>query len=456
LLSKERKTRVISALGQRLRDHYVDPVVGKKMQAALARKNAVAGYADIKKETDMASALTVDLRQFSGDRHLTVFINAKPSPSGSKQDEPPARQELRMIEQLKADNFGIGVVQKLPGDIGYIELKRFVPLRFALEAFSDAMNGLADSRALIIDLRRNGGGDPSSVAFISSYLFESRTHLNDLHWRSGNRIDSFWTFESVPGKKLNPNTLVFVLTSRRTFSAAEEFSYNLQQLKRATIVGEVTAGGANPGEDMELDGDFSAFIPTGRARNPISKTNWEGKGVKPEIAVPAPDALLEAQRLALAKLMSLQPDPSLQTILQLRLGELKDQKARSSNWFAKEPMYLRGTMNNWGTTVTLIQTGATQFQTDLSVDKGVYELKIASADFSTIDLGGADVGLAPAQGATTVLVEGGDNVRFRAITTSTYRFVLDVADPYRPTLSFSRVPIESGSVAKGREAVAIP
>lgn len=454
LLSEEQKTRLISVLGQRLQDHYVDPLMGKTMQAALARKNSDDGYASITTDTDLASVLTADLRRASADRHLRVFASHQPAPPEAGKGEPSAQQQSLMIEQLKADNFGVGVVQKLPGDIGYIELRRFVPLRFAREVFSDAMNKLTDSKALIIDLRRNGGGDPASVSYISSYLFEKRTHLNDLEWRRGNKVDSFWTFESVPGKRLSPEAPVFVLTSRGTFSAAEEFSYNLQQLKRATIVGEVTGGGANPGEEMSLGGGFYAFIPTGRARNPISKTNWEGKGVKPEVAVPAPEAFLEAQRLALATLLSLQPNHALNAALRSRLGELTHQKARSTNWFAQQPIYLRGSMNNWDATARMNQAGATRFQTELALDKGMYEFKIASADFSTVDLGGADVGMAPGQGVATVLVEGGENVRLHAVSAGTYRFVLDVADPYRPALTFSRNPIESNPLVTGRDEVA--
>ena len=163
-----------------------------------------------------------------------------------------------------------------------------------------AMNFLSNVDAIIFDLRENGGGDPKMIALISTYLFGKRTHLNDLWERKGDATDQYWTLPYVPGKRLEDKP-VCVLTSKQTFSGAEEFSYNLKNLKRATLVGETTGGGAHPVSGHRIDDHFMIGVPFARAINPISKTNWEGKGVEPDVKVTASDALTTAEKLALEK-----------------------------------------------------------------------------------------------------------------------------------------------------------
>ena len=166
-----------------------------------------------------------------------------------------------------------------------------------------AMNFLAHADAIIIDLRENGGGDPKMIALVSTYLFSKPTHLNDLWERKSNTTQQYWTLPYVPGDRLDGKP-AYVLTSKRTFSGAEEFSYNLKNLKRATIVGETTGGGAHPVRGQRIDDHFIIGVPFARAINPISKTNWEGTGVEPDVKVPAAEALATAQKLAIEKLSS--------------------------------------------------------------------------------------------------------------------------------------------------------
>jgi C-terminal processing protease CtpA/Prc len=161
------------------------------------------------------------------------------------------------------------------------------------------MTLLAHTDALIVDLRQNGGGDPEMIALITSYLFDQMTNLNNMYWRDGDRTQQFWTLPYVPGPRYGGNKPVYVLTSNDTFSGAEEFAYNLKNLKRATIIGEVTGGGAHPVGGFAIGPHVGARIPVGRAINPISGTNWEGTGVTPDIPVPQADALRTAQILAL-------------------------------------------------------------------------------------------------------------------------------------------------------------
>lgn len=131
------------------------------------------------------------------------------------------------------------------------------------------------------------------VQYLCSYFFNEPAHLNSLYWRAGDRTDEFWTHDDIIGKKM-PDVPLFILTARRTFSGAEEFAYNMQTRERATLIGEVTGGGANPGGTRLINKDFMLFIPTGRAINPVTGTNWEGVGVKPEIEIDADSALFVA------------------------------------------------------------------------------------------------------------------------------------------------------------------
>jgi C-terminal processing protease CtpA/Prc len=163
------------------------------------------------------------------------------------------------------------------------------------------MNFLGNVDALIVDLRDNHGGRPEMVAFLSTYLFAKPTHLNDLWTRKGDMTQQYWTLPYVPGKRLVEQP-VFVLTSSGTFSGGEEFTYDLKNLKRATIVGETTGGGAHPVSGHSVEGHFAVLVPFARAINPISKTDWEGVGVEPDVKVAASDALSTAQKLAVEKL----------------------------------------------------------------------------------------------------------------------------------------------------------
>jgi C-terminal processing protease CtpA/Prc len=171
------------------------------------------------------------------------------------------------------------------------------------DTVAGAMNFLANTDALVIDLRENGGGQPDMVQLFCSYLFDAQpVHLNDLYFRPMDQTRQFWTLPWLPGKRYLDKD-VYVLTSHFTFSGAEECTYNLQTQKRARIVGETTGGGANPGGPVELTKNLTAFVPTGRAINPITGSNWEGTGVEPDVQVPAKMALETAQSLALRKLI---------------------------------------------------------------------------------------------------------------------------------------------------------
>ncbi|HEV2704640.1 MAG TPA: S41 family peptidase [Pyrinomonadaceae bacterium] len=208
--------------------------------------------------------------------------------------------------------------------MGYVDLRGFMEANEeSAQTVAAAMNFLNNTEAIIFDLRKNGGGQPQMVALISSYLFgEQPVHLNSLYWRKDNRTEEFWTLKEVAGKRYG-NKDVYILTSNRTFSAAEEFTYNLKNLKRATVIGETTGGGAHPGGGVKLSRNFAMFVPTGRAINPITKTNWEGTGVKPDVEVPADQALKTAHVAALRKIVDKTTDAQLKAALQDQIENLQ-------------------------------------------------------------------------------------------------------------------------------------
>jgi C-terminal processing protease CtpA/Prc len=288
---------VMNALIARLHAHYVFPVVAEHIGAELRQQLATGMYASATTAQAFCTALTEILQTVGHDKHLNVRYSSEAHPP--TKDEPGGTDTLAeevawretYREEARLHNYGIARVERLPGNIGYFDLRGFEDPAVGGEAAVAAMTLLAHTSALVIDLRQNGGGWPEMVALLTTYLFDQEiVHLNSLYARQGDKTQQFWTLPYVPGSRFGGKKPVYVLTSNRTFSGAEEFTYNLKQLKRATIIGETTGGGANPGDWFALTPHFAVFIPTGRAINPISQDNWEGSGVVPDIAVPQEDA----------------------------------------------------------------------------------------------------------------------------------------------------------------------
>jgi C-terminal processing protease CtpA/Prc len=289
------RARVIEESLRHVRQAYVFPEVGVAMEQAIRERVARQEYQTIDSAPALAAKLTADLQAISRDKHLRVVHAA--SGAARRRDGQSAAGPRESDR-----NFGFVAVERLAGNVGYIDLRSFSPAMMAAKKAAEAMNSLATTDALLIDLRRNGGGDPAMVALLISYLVDGEPiHLNDFVGRDGNVQQQFWTSRDVEGKRYGGKD-VYVLTSSFTFSAAEEFAYNLTTLKRATLVGETTGGGANPVTFFEIDERFRISVPTARARNPITMTNWEGTGVAPDIAVPAKLALQTAHLAALTKL----------------------------------------------------------------------------------------------------------------------------------------------------------
>lgn len=304
-LTNQEKEITVDSISNKLMGFYIFPEVAKEM-SDLIRKNLKKGkYNSINNPNDFAYQLTEDLLSISHDKHIHVDYN----PEGIKaQNEVFTTEDSlnylnRYINDIKRANFGFKELKILDGNIGYLDLRSFSNVEYAGPTAVSAMNFLSNSDAIIIDLRMNGGGSPAMIQLITSYLFDSNpVHLNNFYWRPYNQTTQTWTLPYVQGTR-SPNTPVYVLTSNRTFSAAEEFSYNLKNLKRATLIGETTGGGAHPGGPVNATDKFSINIPSGRAINPITNTNWEGIGVTPHLEVPSNQALEVAQIKALETLI---------------------------------------------------------------------------------------------------------------------------------------------------------
>ncbi|HMC28125.1 MAG TPA: S41 family peptidase, partial [Verrucomicrobiae bacterium] len=251
---------------------------------------------------DFANRLTEDFQSVSHDKHLHVMFSPAAMPD-LPEGRPDAKREAEERKEMERMNCGFSKVEILEGNVGYLKFDFFAEPEMCGPTAIAAMNFLAHVDAIIFDLRENGGGDPKMIALISTYLFAERMHLNDLWTRKDNSTDQYWTLPYVPGARLVGKP-AFVLTSKETFSGGEEFTNNLKTLKRATIIGETTGGGAHPVNGHRIDDHFGIGVPFARAINPITHTNWEGSGVEPDIKVPAADALTKAKALAAEKLGS--------------------------------------------------------------------------------------------------------------------------------------------------------
>ena len=295
------RTQVIESLLKDFNEAYVFPEVAKKIEADVRGRMKNKEYDTLVSAREFAQKLTDDLQSVSRDKHIRVRFSKNVIPVRKDREEPTAAERAEGENYMRRINFGFEKIERLQGNIGYVDLRGFMDPKTGAETVQAAMNFLANTDALIFDLRQNGGGDPEMVALISSYLFGDKpVHLNSLYWRKGDRTEDFFTKPNLANKKFGDKD-IYVLTSNRTFSGAEEFSYNLKNLKRATIIGETTGGGANPGGMFRLAEHFGVFIPTGRAVSPITKTNWEGTGVEPDIKAPKEQALKIAYLLALNK-----------------------------------------------------------------------------------------------------------------------------------------------------------
>jgi hypothetical protein len=301
-MTAEARRAVVQDIIALARDKYVYPDTGEETARHLQTRLDQGAYDRFTDAPELALSLTFDLRDVSADGHWSVLYD----PQGAAEHVDPEEEQdgarwARWLASARRRNFGFARVERLRGNVGYIDLREFAPSEVAGETAVHAMAFVGHCDALIFDLRLNHGGHPSMVQLLTSYLVEAAPqHINTFYYRPSGEYQQFWTFPHVPGQR-RPEVPVYVLTSQATGSAAEEFAYNLRHMGRATLVGETTIGAAHPVSKEVVQGQFQVRLPYGRPINPITGSNWEGAGVEPHLAVPQAGALKTAHLHALER-----------------------------------------------------------------------------------------------------------------------------------------------------------
>ena len=304
---------IVTKAMELLRANYVFPDQAERAATAIGAR-LEAGEYDHLDEITLTERLTRDLQEITGDRHLGVRLGGGPGPPRERVPEPeePRDHEARrlaMRQRGRLDNFGIRQVERLDGNVGYLDVRRVPVPANAGPAISAAMELVAGTYALIIDLRQNHGGAPEGVVFWCSYLLDERpTHLNDIFHADTGETRQFWALPYVPGTRYTDKP-VYVLTSHRTFSGGEDLCYTLQALGRAEVIGETTGGGAHPTRPFPISPAVHIGIPFARSVNPVTGTNWQGTGVVPDVPTDAEQAYDVAYAKALRHVLDLADVP---------------------------------------------------------------------------------------------------------------------------------------------------
>jgi len=323
------RTQVIDEVLTKVHAFYVSSKTAELIDEDIRAREIAGGYNNLSAE-QFVRALTRDLQAISGDRHFRVEFSRQPINSNVPSSPPavpltpwPASEayEARLRSLWREQNCTFVNVAVLPVNIGYVKFNGFPPPSLCGDTAAAAMRFVADSRALVIDLLDNGGGDPAMMTFIASYLFSEPVHLNDLYEPRTKQTVQSWTLPFVSGPKFIGKS-VFVVTSPRTFSAAEGFAYALQARKRAIVVGETTGGGAHAALPLRINSHFSVAVPFARTINPVTGSSWEGRGVQPDVRSAEPVAVHTAYRAALRELAQSLPPSDQRTTVEREIERL--------------------------------------------------------------------------------------------------------------------------------------
>jgi retinol-binding protein 3 len=310
-MDAETKTSAINKIADLLDKNYVFTEVGKQMGELVKSKLKTGEYDKIEDPMQFCMLVTQDLQSVSKDKHVNLRINPQMAEQLMKQPSEPTDTTIPIfqLDDMKRNNYGFRKIEILPGNIGYINLTGFNTMRNTKPTLTAAMKFIENCDAVIFDLRQNGGGDGETVNLLCSYFLPPNVNINNAHFRNPDTTFESWTLKDIEGKRML-DVPVYLLTSSYTFSAAEEFCFDLRYQNRAVIIGETTGGGANPNNFFAVNDKIVLSSAIGQSINPVSKTNWEVTGVAPDIASDKSEALNLAKIEALNKIAEKKEDPS--------------------------------------------------------------------------------------------------------------------------------------------------
>ncbi len=292
--------KCLREISKEITSNYIFPDVAAKIDSAIAADLKTGKFNNLSNDS-LAQTLTGYLRSISNDKHFFV----KYLPDHKPTSPNPESEEQRALDSITNSlyNFGFNEVKRLEGNIGYIDFIGFAEPNSSEFALTSAMNFVSNTNSLIIDLRKNRGGDNGMLLLFCSYFLSDKAYLYETTFRGKGITTENWTKDEVAGKKYL-NKPIYILTSKSSFSAAEGLPYVLQSYKLAKVVGEQTQGAANPVDPFIVDNKFLLLIPVGQVTSTVTKTNWEHVGVIPDYKVDVDKALTQAHLLALKEVQS--------------------------------------------------------------------------------------------------------------------------------------------------------
>jgi C-terminal processing protease CtpA/Prc len=289
---------VLSDITEKVKTYYVDPEAYKKVDSLFQSESKSESFIQLNKKY-FAALLTQKLRTVIKDKHFFIKYLENYTP-----EKPINEKEREKSDNFhnSLENFGFEQVQRLKGNIGYINFKGFATVESSKKIVAATMDFVANTNSLIVDLRENAGGDNEMLLLFCSYFFDQKTELYTTYFRNTNKTVHNSTQSKVPGQKYLRKK-IYILTSENTFSAAEGLAYFLQQYKLAEIIGEKTAGAANPVEHFIIQNQYLLLVPAGKITASVNHKNWEHKGIIPDQEVKAENALQTAHAKALKNIL---------------------------------------------------------------------------------------------------------------------------------------------------------